>query len=242
MKKGKIYSALKHLAIRLIAYFVILLLMIFFELKGTISLISPIILILLFEIIWLQIKYKNVNILVIFREMGIKKILKTILAMVGSVVVFFSLIALTVLFIFFRLGPGPKYFEEDPRKEIFINNNTGKSVCVIINFRYTEEEITEYFINDEYFSRIDTFFLGKPHFRHNGTSMCLPINRFDSIPFPKHFKVSILDSTCTFVLRELDFDEFIAFTKDESSIENNNPLTQKEWWLPIDSIINSCNY
>jgi len=188
----------------------------------------------------MYIKRDNQSINIIFSsEMGKKKIIKTVLIIAGSVVVLFGLITLLVLFFWFY-SPSPqmermRYWSQF--KKIEIENDTGKPVCVIINFRYTEEELGKYsiIIDNEYTNRIDTF----PHFQYDESSIYLPIKVSDSTPFPKNFKVSILDSTCTSILRELDFDEFISLTKNEPVIKNNNPLTQEIWWLHIDSIINS---
>jgi hypothetical protein len=228
--------------IRLFVYFILAGLTTLCESNGIINgLILFPVLILLFEIIFLQIRHKNVNLFVICREMGARKMIKGVLKIAGSLVVFFGLIILTVLIIWHSSTPHHlkrlEYWHQF--KKINVENDTGKPVCVIINFRYTEEELTKYSItiDNEYFNRIDTFLLGKPHW-YNSHGIHLPINEFDSIPFPKDFKISVLDSTCTSVLRELDFDEFITLTKNEYSIKNGNPLTQAIWWLQIDSIIN----
>ena len=236
-----------HLVIRIIAYFAIVCLALFADSNGIISelkglLIFPV-LFFLFEIIFLQIRHKSVNLFAIFRTMGVKKMLKGILTIAVSLVVFFGLGVLTFLIIW--------HSSEDPRmrghrywsqfKTINVHNNTDKPVNVIINFRYTEEELAAYSltIDNDYLNRIDTFLLGNSQHQFNFQKMHLPINEFDSIPFPKDFKISILDSTCTSVLRELDFDEFIAVTRNECAITNNNPLTQARWSLHIDSIMNS---
>ena len=91
-----------HFIIRVIAYYALCLLTIFCEGNGIINgLILFPVLILLFEIIFLQIRHKKINLWVIFRETGAKEIAKNVMAIAVSIVVFFGLAALTVLIIWY---------------------------------------------------------------------------------------------------------------------------------------------
>ena len=94
-----------YFVIRVIIYFVLLLLTAWYKSNDGIEnifIIFPVY-ILLFEVIFLQIKYKNFNLFAILRNMGKKKIIKHILTIVGSVTALWVLIGLFALIISYSL-------------------------------------------------------------------------------------------------------------------------------------------
>ena len=241
MQKNRIVMK-KQIGIRIIVYFVLLLLTLTSWYKSNdgienLFVIFPIH-ILLFEIIFLQIKHKKINLFAILHEMGREKITKQLFTMAGSIVVLGVLIGLFTLLIVHSLQKSAerRFLERDRDKglfkEIYIDQRIDSVLTYAIYNLYTKQEAEMYqqpYFEDENY--VDSISNGYIDILIRRTSMLCN----DTVPFPSAFKIRIYHKNE--LIKEYDYDTFIKEIQKDTTLKDVNPLSLNSWTLTIDSTL-----
>ncbi|MEA9412111.1 hypothetical protein [Flavobacterium sp. PL02] len=128
-------------------------------------------------------------------------------------------------------GPGNQKPAEDPNltKGITFVNNAEKSIMVIVNFKYSDNEFVEKSAINIKYNKIDSLYIKKDR----GGYYLLPIFYKDTIKFPEKFNIKIKDSLGS-IIKEYDNEEFFnSIEKLKYTKINDIECKETSWTLKI---------
>jgi hypothetical protein len=120
---------------------------------------------------------------------------------------------------------------EDTPKNIYFHNKTNQSINIIVDFRYSEEELTERSKINLVFNKIDTILNLK---KEDSSNLEAPIMRSDSITgFPKKFNIKITDSLGK-LIKGYDKETFLKNIEESKNMSGTiKEYSLKKWTLII---------
>jgi hypothetical protein len=119
-------------------------------------------------------------------------------------------------------------YQENTFKKIYFKNNLKKTILIIINFEYSENEIKNNNLRIvDYYNKKDSLLLdgGQEAFR------IIPIFQSDTIQFPSNFSIQIKDSLGK-VLKKYGKNEFLN-SVEKSKYKNDIECKEEGWTLII---------
>jgi hypothetical protein len=120
---------------------------------------------------------------------------------------------------------------EDSPKKIYFHNKMNQSINIIVDFRYSEEELTEQSKINLVFSKINTISNLRKEDSYN---LKTPIMSSDSlIRFPKKFNIKITDSLGK-LIKEYNKDTFLQNIEESKNMSSTiKEYSLRKWTLII---------
>lgn len=137
------------------------------------------------------------------------------------------------------------FFYRNQYKSIRFENLTDSAYTILTDFRYRDEDSLNYSKSKmdslSYFNKIDTNYVymntKNGTSTRNKTSTIIPIFRSDVTKFPKKFNVKIYNRDRTYLIKELNLEDFINYVMNKNNNVENFRLESESWTLIIDSTL-----